>query len=112
MADVNQVGQTALQDAPSSISRLLSAIKPVFSTYSGKTKGIGPQPSSADPIAGVPQGSASSILITDPSKFAQAPGQVAVHEGVHTIQNNLSPAQQAAIPPDTGNPLVAIDPKY
>lgn len=112
MADVNKIGQTALQDAPSSISRLLSSIKPVFSAYSGKSKGIGPQPNNESPIAGVPQGSSNQILVTDPAKFAQSPGQVAVHEAVHTIQANLTPEQLKGIPPDTGNPLVVLDPEY
>lgn len=112
MADVNKIGQTALQDAPSSISRLLNSIKPVFSTYSGATKGIGAQPNNESPIAGVPQGSSNQILVTDPAKFAQSPRQVAVHEAVHTIQANLTPEQLKGIPPDTGNPLVAIDPEY
>ncbi|HEY1645654.1 MAG TPA: hypothetical protein VGF75_04750, partial [Candidatus Saccharimonadales bacterium] len=113
MTDVNQIGQTALQDAPSSISRLLSAIKPVFSTYTGKTSAFGPQPKGSDSaIAGVPVGSPNQILVTDPELFGRAPEQTAVHESIHTIQNNLSPAQQAEIPPDTGNPLVVLDPKY
>jgi len=112
MADVNKIGQTALQDAPSSISRLLSSIKPVFSAYSGKSKGIGTQPNNESPIAGVPEGSSNQILVTDPAKFAQSPGQVAVHEAVHTIQANLTPEQLKGIPPDTGNPLVVLDPEY
>src|ERR1700679_3489525 len=112
MADVDQVGKAALAKAPGPILRLLSGIQPQFSQYNGLSKGIGPQPVAGGPIAGVEPGSPNRILVTDPSRFNSSPRQTAVHESVHLIQNNLSPQQQKAIPPDTGNPLVAIDPAY
>lgn len=112
MADVNKVANTALETAPSPIKRLLSSIKPVFSTYSGATQGVGVQPTKDDPIAGVPLGSPNQVLITNTDKFNQSPRQVALHESVHTIQNNLTPDQQKQIPPDVGDPTVVTNPDY
>ena len=111
-SNVNQIGQTALQAAPDPLARLIAAIKPSFSIETKKTQGIGPQPSSADPIAGVVPGSPNQISVTDPARFQKDPQQTSIHEFVHLVQNNLSPEQKAAIPPDTGNPTVVTDPKY
>lgn len=110
--DVNKIGRTALQNIPEPLARLVASINPKFSIETGKVKGIGPQPSTDDPIAGVVPGSPDQISVTDTTRFQKDPQQTAVHEFVHLVQHNLTPKQRAQIPPDTGNPTVVTDPKY
>lgn len=113
MADINQVGQTALAGAPSPIRRLLAGINPQFSLETGKTQGIGTQPKGGKEFAGVEDGSPNQIKVTDPAKFMQSPRQAAAHEAVHIIHNNMSPQQQAQIAPDKGvDPTIALNPAY
>lgn len=113
MADINQIGQTALAGAPSPLRRLLSGINPQFSLENRQTQGIGTQPKGGKEFAGVEPGSTKQILVTDPARFMQSPRQAAAHEATHIIQNNLSPQQQAQIAPDKGvDPTIALNPAY
>lgn len=100
--DLQTIGATALARAPQPLRRALSGLSIRFlqerSPAAPLAGGLGPGNRSM--LAGVEQGSPSTISVLDPTAFRSSPGQLVTHEAMHLWQNNLPPALQSSIPPD------------
>jgi hypothetical protein len=102
LADLQRIGNQALQKAPQPLRRALDGLGVQFKQENGQADpmagGLGPGNRSV--LAGVEKGSPNAISVLDPEAFSKSPEQLATHEGVHLWQNNLPPTLQKAIPAD------------
>ncbi len=105
---INAMGRAALADsAPAPLLRILGGNGNVNFTTTDATPSVAAFSGKAAPgaFAGVNRGNPNTVQVMDRNAFAKPgqTGQLAVHEAMHIMQNNLPPKVAAKIPADDPN---------